>query len=89
VTGIAAKQRRATVATEPFLAALVGLPYSKPVFASDDLKRAGCGVGVRRRRRSAATLASLAMAIAGGDERLGHLESDRPAIAATREGNSP
>src|SRR6266536_324433 len=85
VTGIAAKERRAAVAAEPFLAAVVRLPHAKPVLARNDPKGARCGVRVRRRRRATATLAALAMAIAGDDERLGHLEPDRPTVTATRE----
>lgn len=83
VTAVAAKERRATVAAEPFLAAVLGPPHTKPVFARNDPKRARRGVRVRRRRRSTATLAALAMAIAGADERLGHLESHGAAVAAT------
>jgi hypothetical protein len=82
---IAAKQRRATGATEPFLAAVVRLPHAKPVLASDDPKRARCGVCARRCRRSTATLAALAMAVAGEDEWRGHFEPHGPAVAATRE----
>jgi len=85
VAGVAAEQRRATVAAEPFLATAIGLPDSKPVLAGDDLKRAGCGVGAGRCRSSAATLAALAVAIAGDDQRLAHLEPDGTAVAATRE----
>jgi len=64
VPGVAAEQRRATVAAKPFLATAIGFPDSKPVLAGDDLKRAGCGVGADRCRSSAATLAALAVAIA-------------------------
>src|SRR5712691_2590356 len=85
VIGIAAEERRATVAAEPFLAPAVRLPDPKPVLPRDDPERVGRGVGVRRRGRSAATLAALAVAITGDNERLGHLESDGPAVAATPE----
>jgi hypothetical protein len=85
VIGIAAKERRAALAAEPFLAAVVGLPHSKPVRTRNDPKCSARGVGVRRRRRSCPALAALAMAIAGDDERRGHLESDGPAVATTRE----
>jgi len=85
VVGVSAEQRRATVAAEPFLATAIGLPDSKPVLAGDDLKRARCGVGAGRCRSSAATLAALAVAIAGDDRRLAHLVPDGTAVAATRE----
>jgi hypothetical protein len=64
---------------------VVGIPDSEPRLACNDPERTECGVGVRRRCRSAATLAALAVAVAGDDERLGHLESDGPAAAATCE----
>jgi len=85
VVGVAAKQRRATIAAEPFLPTAVGFPGSQLVLAGDDLKRAGCGMGAGRRCSSAATLATLAVAIAGRDQRLAHLEPDGTAVAATRE----
>jgi hypothetical protein len=40
VVGVAAEQRRATVAAEPFLAAAVRLPYAKLVLTRNDPKRA-------------------------------------------------
>ena len=86
VTGITSEQRRATVAAEPFLAASVRLPDAKPVLARNDPKAARCGVHVRRCRRSTTTLTPFAMAVAGNDERLGHLESDGSAVAATHKG---
>jgi hypothetical protein len=49
VTGIAAKERRATVAAEPLLAAVVRLPHTKPVVARNDPKRARRGVRVESR----------------------------------------
>jgi hypothetical protein len=64
VTGIASKERRATVAAEPLLAARIRLPHAKPVLTRNDPKRAGCRMRVRRRRRSTAALAALAMAVA-------------------------
>ena len=85
VTGIATEERRATVAAEPFLAPVFGLPHAQPVLARNDPKRAGCGMRVRRRRRAATTLAAPAMAIAGDEKRFGYLEAHGPAVAATRE----
>ncbi len=83
VAGIAAKERRATVATEPLLAAAVRLPCTEPILACNDPKGARCRMRICRCRRSAATLAALAMAIAGDNQRRGHLESDGAAVAAT------
>jgi len=85
VAGVAAEQRRATVAAEPFLATAIRLPDSKPVLAGHDLKRAGRGVRAGRCCTSAATLAALAMAVAGDDQRLADLEPDGTAVAATGE----
>jgi hypothetical protein len=82
---IEAEERRAALAAEPLLAAVLRLPHTQLVLAGHDPERAGCGVGVRCCRRAAATLAALAVAIARYDERLAHLEPDCPAVAATRE----
>src|SRR5436305_10419177 len=46
VGGIVAKQRRAAVATEPFLAAARRPPHTESVLAGDDTKGAGRGVGI-------------------------------------------
>ena len=80
-----AEERRAVVAAEPLLAALVWSPDAKPVLAGDDPERAVHGVRIRRCRRSAATLAALAVAIARYHGRRGHLEPDGPAVAAAGE----
>src|SRR5437763_15772851 len=85
VACIEAKEGRAALAAEPLLAAVLRLPHTQLVLAGHDAERAGCGVGVRRCRRAAAMLAAPAMAVAGSDERLAHLEPDRAAVAATRE----
>jgi hypothetical protein len=45
-------------------------------------ERSRCAVGARRRCRAASTLATRAVAVACRYERLGHLEPDRPAVAA-------
>ena len=85
VIGIATEERRATVAAEPFLAPVFGLPQAKPVLARNDPKRAGCGMRVCGRRGAAPTLAALAMAVAGDEKRFGYLEAHGSAVAATRE----
>ena len=56
------------------------------VLATDDVKRAGCGVRVRRCRGSAAPLAALAVAVARDHERLGDLVAHRAAVASAGQG---
>src|SRR5205814_6488374 len=73
-------------AAEPLLAAALGLPHPQAVLAGDDPERAFRGVRVRRRRRAAAPLAALAVAVARHDERRGHLVADGAAVAAAGEG---
>src|SRR5947207_4820997 len=85
VARIAAEERGATVAAEPFLAAAVRLPHAKPVLTRDDPKCAGCGVRIRRRCRATPALAALAVAVAGDGERRSHLEPNGPAVAASCE----
>jgi hypothetical protein len=48
-------------------------------------KCVGCGVGVRQRCCSAATLAAVAVALARDHERPGHPDPDGPAVAAAGE----
>jgi hypothetical protein len=85
VTGIAAEQRRATVAAEPFLAAVVRPPDSQPVLTHDDPKRSRRGMGVCGRGRAAAALAAPAMAVARADGRRCYLEPDGAAVATAGE----
>src|SRR3954468_10316075 len=85
VAGVAAEQRRAAVAAEPLLAALLGSPDAQPVLALDDSERVRRGVCVGRRGGAAAALAAAAMAVARGHERRGHLVAHGAAVAAARE----
>jgi hypothetical protein len=75
VTRVGPVDRGPASAAEPLLAAVVGLPHSQHVIARDDPKGAWGRVRLCRGGGTAPPLTSPAMAIAGTDERLGHLVS--------------
>ena len=85
VARVVSVDRRAAIGAEPLRSAVVGIPSAQTVLSRHDPKRAGRGVGVSRRCRTAAPLTALAMAVAGRDEWFGHLVADCSAVAATRK----
>src|SRR6188768_2480681 len=83
--GVGAEQRRPALPAEPFLAAALRPPDTKPVLARDDPERLRRRMRLRRGRRTSPPLAAPAVAVARAHERLADLVTNCPAVAAARE----
>src|SRR5207253_3133292 len=79
-----APERRAADGAEVLReAAVAGVVAADELLAGQHAKRSGRDPRLRRGGRARAPLAARAVAVAGRDERLGHLEADASAQAAT------
>src|SRR3954452_12848546 len=80
---VASEHRRAAHATEPLLAAVVGLPAPQDIVTGEDAERLDRGMSARRSRRAGPPLTATAVAVARAEKLRGHLIADRPTVATT------
>ena len=80
-----AEDRRPAVAAEPLLAAVLRLPHAQLSSPATIRNAAGSRVRLCRCGRAGAPLASLAVAVARPDERLGHLVANGAAVTTAGE----